>query len=212
MPFLLKDLGPALAGHTLSFGSRFYADHVPAQDDVFVARLKAAGLQIFGKTNTPELGMRPVTEAERLYGAARNPWDPALTPGGSSGGAAAAVAAGVVPAAHGNDIGGSLRIPASCCGVFGFKPSRGRMPAGALRLDTAGRHEHGGLHHPQRARQRRAAGRHDRRRPNPAVRPAATFPAARRGRGARPGAPAHRDGHGPDVGPHRAPGLPRRAG
>ena len=137
VPFLLKDLGPGLAGHPLTSGSRNYAKHVPATDDVFVQRLKAAGLAIFGKTNTPELGMRPVTEG-RLYGSARNPWDKALTTGGSSGGSAAAVAAGVVPAAHGNDIGGSLRIPASCCGVFGFKPSRGVMPAGPLRLELPG--------------------------------------------------------------------------
>ncbi len=137
VPFLLKDLGAALAGHPLTSGSRFYADYVPAADDVFVKRLKAAGLAIFGKTNTPELGMRPVTEG-RFHGAARNPWNKGLTPGGSSGGSAAAVATGVVPAAHGNDIGGSLRIPASCCGVFGFKPSRGRMPAGRLRLDLPG--------------------------------------------------------------------------
>ena len=137
VPFLLKDLGPALAGQLLTHGSRFYADHRPAADDVFVARLKAAGLQIFGKTNTPELGLRPVTESV-LHGPARNPWDPTLTPGGSSGGAAAAVAVGIVPAAHGNDIGGSLRIPASCCGVFGYMPSRGRMPAGPMRIDTPG--------------------------------------------------------------------------
>ena len=137
VPFLLKDLGAHLAGHPLTNGSRFYARHTPAADDPFVTRLKAAGLAIFGKTNTPELGMRPVTEG-RLYGAARNPWDHGLTPGGSSGGAAAAVACGIVPAAHGNDIGGSLRIPASCCGVFGFKPSRGRLPSGPLRLDLPG--------------------------------------------------------------------------
>ncbi len=137
VPFLLKDLGVALAGHKLTHGSRFYDYYVSPADDVFVKRLKAAGLAIFGKTNTPELGMRPVTEG-RLYGAARNPWDKSLTPGGSSGGAAAAVAAGVVPAAHGNDIGGSLRIPASCCGVFGFKPSRGVLPAGPLRHELPG--------------------------------------------------------------------------
>lgn len=137
VPFLLKDLGADLAGQPTTNGSRFYAEHTPTADDVFVARLKAAGLAIFGKTNTPELGMRPVTEG-RLYGSARNPWRRTLTPGGSSGGAAAAVAAGIVPAAHGNDIGGSLRIPASCCGVFGFKPSRGLLPAGPLRLELPG--------------------------------------------------------------------------
>ncbi len=137
VPFLLKDLGAELAGQPTTQGSRFYARHVPAADDAFVTRLKAAGLAIFGKTSTPELGLRPVTEG-RLHGAARNPWNRALTPGGSSGGAAAAVAAGIVPAAHGNDIGGSLRIPASCCGVFGFKPSRGRLPAGPLRLALPG--------------------------------------------------------------------------
>ena len=137
VPFLLKDLGADLAGQPTTGGSRNYAAHTPAADDVFVGRLRAAGLAIFGKTNTPELGLRPVTEG-RLHGPARNPWNPARTPGGSSGGAAAAVAAGIVPAAHGNDIGGSLRIPASCCGVFGFKPSRGRLPAGGLRLEVPG--------------------------------------------------------------------------
>ncbi len=137
VPFLLKDLGASLAGQKLTYGSRSYAHHVPAVDDVFVARLKASGLAIFGKTNTPEFGLRAVTEGA-LHGPARNPWDQRLTPGGSSGGAAAAVAAGIVPAAHGNDIGGSLRIPASCCGVFGFKPSRGLMPAGPLRLALPG--------------------------------------------------------------------------
>ncbi len=137
VPFLLKDLGAELAGQPHTRGSRAYAGHVPAADDVFVARLKAAGLAIFGKTNTPEFGLSAVTEGV-LHGPARNPWDRLLTPGGSSGGAAAAVAAGIVPAAHGNDIGGSLRIPASCCGVFGFKPSRGAMPAGPLRLALPG--------------------------------------------------------------------------
>jgi amidase len=127
VPFLLKDLGPALAGMPLTGGSKYFRDYVPANDDEFVVRIKAAGLNIFGKTNTPELGLAPVTES-RLFGPCRNPWDLERTPGGSSGGSAALVAAGVVPIAHGNDMGGSLRIPASCNGLFGMKPSRGRTP------------------------------------------------------------------------------------
>jgi Asp-tRNA(Asn)/Glu-tRNA(Gln) amidotransferase A subunit family amidase len=131
-PFLLKDLGAAYGGVPTTYGSRLFADVVPAADSAITRLYKAAGLNIFGKTNTPEFGLWPVTEPE-LLGPARNPWDLSRTPGGSSGGASAAVAAGIVPAAHASDGGGSIRIPAACCGLFGMKPSRGRVsfsPAG----------------------------------------------------------------------------------
>jgi Asp-tRNA(Asn)/Glu-tRNA(Gln) amidotransferase A subunit family amidase len=127
VPFVLKDLGPALQGAPLTSGSRFFKEYVPVYDDEIVTRFKAAGFAIFGKTNTPELGLAPVTEPA-LFGPCRNPWDLSRTTGGSSGGSAALVASGVVPIAHGNDMGGSIRIPASCTGLFGLKPSRGRTP------------------------------------------------------------------------------------
>lgn len=134
VPLLLKDLTVALAGEPLSSGSRFGANFRPHFDHVMVERFRAAGLVPFAKTNCPEWGLMPVTEP-RLFGACHNPWDTTLTPGGSSGGSAAAVAAGIVPAAHANDGGGSIRIPASCCGLVGLKPSRGRTPAGPERRD-----------------------------------------------------------------------------
>lgn len=127
VPFLVKDLGPRLAGVPMRRGSRYFSDDVPEVDDEVFTRMKRAGLTIFGKTSTPEFGLLPYTEP-RLFGPCRNPWDPQRTPGGSSGGSAALVAAGVVPMAHGNDMGGSIRIPASCTGLFGLKPSRGRVP------------------------------------------------------------------------------------
>jgi len=129
VPFLLKDLQHSLAGEPISSGSRAMRDFIPARDCEMVRRWKAAGLVPLGKTNTPELGLMGVTEPE-LFGPARNPWDPRRSPGGSSGGSAAAVAARIVPAASGGDGGGSIRIPASCCGLFGLKPSRGRTPHG----------------------------------------------------------------------------------
>ena len=125
-PFLLKDLGASLAGTVTSRGSRMFAGSVAASDSALTAAYRAAGLAIIGKTNTPEFGLWPVTESE-LLGVCRNPWDLSRTPGGSSGGAAAAVAAGIVPAAHASDGGGSIRTPAACCGLFGLKPSRGRV-------------------------------------------------------------------------------------
>jgi amidase len=134
VPFLLKDLHGALAGAPMTSGSRLLAKHRPAQDAEVVARYKRAGLIILGKTNTPEFGLLPVTEPP-LFGPTRNPWNPALTPGGSSGGSAAAVAAGIVPLAHGNDGGGSIRIPAAACGLFGLKPTRGRVPVGPEHLE-----------------------------------------------------------------------------
>jgi amidase len=131
VPLLVKDLGPRLAGLPMTRGSRYFRDCVPDRDDEFFVRLKRAGFIIFGKTNTPEFGLMPFTEP-RLFGPCRNPWDLERTPGGSSGGSAALTAAGVVPLAHANDMGGSIRIPASCTGLFGLKPSRARVPkAGA---------------------------------------------------------------------------------
>src|SRR2546427_8364923 len=108
-------------------GSRLFADEVPSEDALVVGRLRVAGAVIVGKTNTSEFGHKAVTD-NPLFGVTRNPWDPTLTPGGSSGGAAAAVASGVGPMALGTDAGGSVRIPAAFCGVFGFKPSFGRVP------------------------------------------------------------------------------------
>jgi amidase len=126
VPFLLKDIGGEMEGVATRYGSAFVPEFPSPADITLVARYKAAGLVPFGKTNVSEFGLPPMAEA-RLYGPARNPWNPERTPGGSSGGAAAAVAAGIVPLAHASDGGGSIRIPASCCGVVGLKPTRGRL-------------------------------------------------------------------------------------
>jgi len=128
VPVSIKDLTFTKGIRTTS-GSKIYENFVPEQDAIVVERLKAAGAIIIGKTNTPEFGFKGVTD-NRLFGATRNPWNPGLTSGGSSGGAAASVAAGMGPLAQGSDGGGSIRIPSSFCGVFGIKPSFGRVPRG----------------------------------------------------------------------------------
>jgi amidase len=125
VPFLLKDLGASLAGAPEAMGSRALRTHVATESAWIVERYLAANLVIFGKTNTPEWGNHCTTEPS-LFGPTVNPWSPSITPGGSSGGSAAAVAAGVVPAASGGDGTGSIRVPASCCGLVGLKPRRGR--------------------------------------------------------------------------------------
>ncbi|WP_163505920.1 amidase [Fodinicola acaciae] len=131
VPFLIKDLGQDYAGQPTSAGSRSLARRPAKEHATVVRRWLDAGLGIFGKTNTPEFGAKGITEPE-LFGPARNPWDLGRTPGGSSGGAAAAVAAGIVPVAGASDGGGSIRIPAACCGLFGLKVGRGLVPAGPL--------------------------------------------------------------------------------
>jgi amidase len=138
VPFLLKDLLAAFEGEPLSSGSRMYGNWAPSRSSELVNRFVRAGLIVVGKTNTPELGLLPVTEPER-HGPTANPWDRTRTAGGSSGGSAAAVASRMVPLASGGDGGGSIRIPASCCGLFGLKPSRGRNPTGP----TEGEHWEG---------------------------------------------------------------------
>ncbi len=129
VPFFLKDLGATEAGKPQEMGSRLAKGHVAMEDTFLTTRFREAGLSILGRSTTPELGLAATTESV-LTGATRNPWDLNLMAGGSSGGAAAAVAAGVVPVAHASDGGGSIRIPAACCGVVGLKPSRGRVTCG----------------------------------------------------------------------------------
>src|SRR5215813_12130640 len=131
VPFLLKDLGCHSAGDPYHEGMRFLrqAGWTAENDTYMAAKLRAAGFIFLGKTNTPELGSLPTTEPQ-AYGPTRNPWDITRSTGGSSGGSAAAVAAGIVPVAHANDGGGSIRIPASECGLVGLKPSRGRVSWG----------------------------------------------------------------------------------
>lgn len=131
VPFLLKDLHLAWPGVILSNGSRLFAEYVPAIESELVARYRRAGLVVFGKTHSSEFGLTTTSET-RLYGQTKNPWNLERTSGGSSGGASAAVAAGIVPLANASDGGGSIRIPASCCGLFGLKPTRGRTPMGPI--------------------------------------------------------------------------------
>ena len=129
VPYALKDLGALYTGAVTSYGSRLFAGAVADHDSEYTVRLKRAGLVILAKTNTPEMGLAPSTEP-RLFGPTRKPWNRAHSAGGSSGGAAAAVAGGMLPMAHATDGGGSIRIPASCCGLFGLKPTRARNPMG----------------------------------------------------------------------------------
>jgi Asp-tRNA(Asn)/Glu-tRNA(Gln) amidotransferase A subunit family amidase len=129
VPWLLKDLGIAMKGTVTTNGSAFFKDAIQQHDSTLVARYRRAGLVIFGKTHSPEFGGTASSESA-LFGDTHNPWNLELSAGGSSGGSAAAVAAGIVPAAHASDGGGSIRIPASACGLFGLKPTRGRVPLG----------------------------------------------------------------------------------
>lgn len=126
VPVLVKDLGTEVAGLPASGGSRLFAEDVATRDSELVQRYRRAGMVVLGTTNTPELGLNASTEPA-LYGPTHNPWSPAHSPGGSSGGSAAAVSAGMVPVAHASDGGGSIRIPSAACGLFGLKPSRGRV-------------------------------------------------------------------------------------
>src|SRR5204863_749187 len=139
VPFLLKDLIAHSAGDPFHEGMRFLRDlgWTEGEDTELVSRFRRAGFVICGKTTTPELGILATTEPE-AYGPTHNPWDASRSPGGSSGGSAAAVASGMVPAAHGNDGGGSIRIPASACGLVGLKPSRGRTSFGPDLGDALG--------------------------------------------------------------------------
>ena len=134
VPFALKDLGMNLTGTVTSYGSRVWKNNLASSDSTLVARYKNAGLVIFGKTTSPELGLTTTTESV-AYGKTRNPWNLERTSGGSSGGASAAVSSRILPMGHASDGGGSIRIPASCCGLFGMKPTRGRVPFGPAALE-----------------------------------------------------------------------------
>lgn len=137
VPWLLKDLNTYIAGDLTEQGSRFYKGNRAAVTSELVRRYERAGLVIFGKTTVPEFGLSGTTESQAV-GLTRNPWNADYSSGGSSGGASAAVAAGVVPGAHATDGGGSIRVPAACCGLFGLKPSRGRVPMGPPRTEGWG--------------------------------------------------------------------------
>jgi amidase len=137
VPIGIKDFLTAVTGVRTTHGSAAFGDWVPDHDSAHVRHLRDAGAIVIGKTNTPELAMRPVTEPAR-FGPARNPWDPRLSAGGSSGGSAAAVAADIVALCDGSDAGGSIRIPAACCGVVGLRPSTGRVSLGPDLADVGG--------------------------------------------------------------------------
>lgn len=129
VPIVLKDLSQSIQGERVTGGSRILADHMARGDSNFVAKIREAGFTIIGQTNTPEFGLKNITEP-LLYGATRNPWNSAYSPGGSSGGAASSVSSGIVPVAGASDGGGSIRIPASFTSLVGLKPTRGRTPVG----------------------------------------------------------------------------------
>ena len=137
IPFVIKNLNQQLSGTVTTNSSRLFLNESSDQDTTLVTRYKSAGLAIFGKTNTPEFGLATTTEPQ-LHGPTKNPWNLLYSPGGSSGGAAAAVASGIVPMANASDGGGSIRIPASCCGLFGLKPTRGRVPIGPFAMEGWG--------------------------------------------------------------------------
>jgi amidase/6-aminohexanoate-cyclic-dimer hydrolase len=130
VPFLLKDLGCEAVAYPSHNGSRLLRDTTYGRDSAIFERIRATGVVTFGRTTSPEGGIGAATEAAVYGGPTRNPWNLERTSGGSSGGAAAAVAAGIVAFAHGSDGGGSVRIPAASCGLFGFKPTRARLPDG----------------------------------------------------------------------------------
>ncbi|MBS4197768.1 amidase [Lederbergia citri] len=132
VPVLTKDISQELKGHPISSGSKVLANFIADHDSEFVRQIRDAGVSIIGQTNVPEFALMGVTEPA-YYGPSRNPWNTDYTPGGSSGGSAAAVASGMVPIAGANDGGGSIRIPAAFCGLFGLKPTRGRTPIGPNR-------------------------------------------------------------------------------
>lgn len=134
VPFLLKNLGTMWAGTPMTSGLRYLEDYVCSYNSEIARRMAGSGLLPIGRSNTPEYGWCIATEP-RLYGRTRNPWNADVTPGGSSGGSAAAVAARIVPIADASDGGGSIRVPASCCGVVGLKPSRGRVSYGPVEAD-----------------------------------------------------------------------------
>jgi amidase len=138
VPFVVKDILATIEGFRSTAGSRLFKDIIATEDSELVKRHRAAGFVFFGMTTTPELGMNPTAEAKVYGGPSRNPWNRAHSTGGSSGGAAAAVAVGILPLTHGSDGGGSIRVPASACGVFGLKPTRGRNPMGPKIGETWG--------------------------------------------------------------------------
>ncbi len=135
VPFATKDLAIAVSGVELTGGSRLFKGYVPDVSSELVSRYEAAGIVVFAQTTSPEYGLTTSTESA-LYGQTKNPWDVTRTSGGSSGGASACVAAGVIPMAQASDGGGSIRIPAACTGLFGMKPSRGRIPMGPGRTEN----------------------------------------------------------------------------